>query len=152
MNYELQIARLSDLEVSSYLTVLASALPIAAASIPDVGVMRTLFAEAGIVSVDHNENVSDVDLGRAILILLSELEQFNAVFAKLLSSGPPRKFALMETTAIVTLAVAALQTNVKFEKKSDGTWSLKIEKKALDSKAAVDLVKKLLAKFGASDL
>ena len=84
----------------------------------------------------------------AIRLAASDPEE--AAKLKALASGPTSRAMLgvVGGIALVTAALLVLGTHVKFERRPDGTWSLKIEKKPTKDALLKPLVQKILGLIG----
>lgn len=96
-------------------------------------------ASAGDQSADTGE------LARQALLLLAEDPETSAAIEHLIENPqPPMRFGLGTTVAIVTAAMIALQTHVRFEKDSSGKWKLLVEKMPTKDGLLKDLVSRIL--------
>ena len=69
----------------------------------------------------------------------------------MLITGPATsRMGGVATIAVITAAIIALQTHVKFERDNEGRVHVKIEKKPLDDKLLKDVVDKLFGFFSSS--
>jgi len=84
------------------------------------------------------------DLARATLLWLgSDPARRDAILA--LAQHPPAERFVEPGTIVLSAAVLILlQTHVRFERKPDGTWSLKVEKKPTSESLLKSLIQKLL--------
>ncbi len=89
--------------------------------------------------------VSDGELARQALLLLAEdPETGNAIETMAASSASAEKFDFGATLGLTAAVLIVLQTHVRFERNSDGTWNLKIEKKPTSDALLKGLVQKLI--------
>ena len=90
------------------------------------------------------------DLARQALLVLAENPQYAEAIDALIKAPTDAKRFLgaVETVALVTAVLVVLQTHVRFERKGDGKWSLKVEKKPTSDALLKSLVQKLLAYMG----
>lgn len=86
---------------------------------------------------------SDGELARAALLLVASDPDHSAGIQALLEHGASEGFAALETAALVSAVLIALQTHVRFERDKQGKWTVKIEKKPTDASLLKELVKKL---------
>ena len=85
------------------------------------------------------------DLARSAIDLLAADKQYSGEVQALLSGPAPERFAVVEGALVVTSALVVLQTHVRFERKENGKWTVRIEKKPTDTALLKTLVSKLLA-------
>ena len=93
--------------------------------------------------------VSEGELAREMLLALSSDPELREPLRALIHHPPPQRFLEPGTMALGAAALIALQTHVEFKKNEDGTWSLKIVKEPLSTELIKELIKKLVAYFGA---
>ncbi len=111
--------------------------------------VREALSEAAAISEDTAVS-SGGDLARATLQLLATSDPQIASTLEQLHSGPQAEaLGFVLTVGVITAAIIALQTKVKFEAQEDGTWSVEIEKGALDDNLLKDVIVKLFALAGA---
>ena len=84
------------------------------------------------------------DLARAALIVLADDPQTREAISALASDPEAVSFSIVGTVAIITAALIALQTHVKFERDKDGKVSLTVEKQPTDESLLKPLVTKLI--------
>lgn len=89
--------------------------------------------------------VREGDLARAALLVLAEDPRHGEAISALVSGPGARSFALGETVAVLTAALVALQTRVKFSRDKDGKFTLLIEKAAASDGLLKALAEKLLS-------
>lgn len=90
------------------------------------------------------ESSGEGDLARAALLLLADGSEHRAVLDALVGGPPPQRYAVLETAAVISAVLFALQTHVKIERDKDGRWSFRIEKKPTDNGLLKSLMQKLL--------
>jgi hypothetical protein len=73
---------------------------------------------------------SDADLARAALALAAEDPKARDALDALAEAGAPPTYGVVETVAVVTAAIAVLQTEVSFEKTPAGKWKVKLHKRS----------------------
>lgn len=89
------------------------------------------------------------ELARLTLQLLATSDPGMAATLAGLHAGPRvEAFGLVLTVGVITAAIIALQTKVKFEAKDGGKWSVKIEKGALNDNLLKDVIAKLFGLAG----
>jgi hypothetical protein len=89
--------------------------------------------------------VTESELARSALDVLADDARYAPEIRALLVGRASERFAVVETTALVTAVLVVLQTHVRFERQPNGSWSLEIEKKPTDKTLLGKLVSKLLA-------
>ncbi|AXC15947.1 hypothetical protein ACPOL_6737 (plasmid) [Acidisarcina polymorpha] len=90
--------------------------------------------------------VSEGELAQQALMVLSE-DPATAVAISTMVDQPIRvaqKLDLGATIALTTAVLVVLQTHYKFERHTNGTWTLKLEKKPTSELLLKTLVQKLL--------
>ena len=85
------------------------------------------------------------DAARTALLLLAQDPRQQAILTALIDGPAPERLGVLETTALVSAVLIALQTYVKFERDKDGRWTIQIEKKPTDATLLKALVQKLLS-------
>ena len=90
-------------------------------------------------------SVTTGDAARAALLLLAQDPRQHAILTALIDGPAPERLGVLETTALISAVLIALQTHVKFERDKDGIWTIKIEKKPTDATLLKTLVQKLLS-------
>ena len=92
----------------------------------------------------------DGEAARLALMLLAQDERFAGPIEAMLNGPPPQRMAFDPVTGTLLAAgiLFALQTHFKFERKEDGRWSVKIEKKPTSNSLLTPLVKKLMSMWG----
>jgi hypothetical protein len=89
--------------------------------------------------------VSDGELARqALLVLAEDTDTRNAIETMASQPQSLQKFDLGATIALTTAVLIVLQTHVRFERGTDGKWSLRVEKKPTSEALLKGLVQKLL--------
>jgi hypothetical protein len=84
------------------------------------------------------------DLARTTLLWLgSDPARAEGVLA-LAQHPPTERFMEPGTIVLSTAVLILLQTHVRFERKADGTWSLKVEKKPFSESLLKSLIQKVL--------
>src|SRR5580658_3598404 len=75
--------------------------------------------------------VSDGELARQALVLLAEDPEMHASIETMAANWDDsvQRFDFGAALSLTTAALIALQTHVKFERTSNGKWTLRIEKK-----------------------
>jgi hypothetical protein len=89
--------------------------------------------------------VSSGELARTSLLLLAEEEELRGPIESLIDNPPAQSFDPslgVFTVGMATLVI--LQTDIKFERKENGKWSISVKKKPLNA----DLLKAVIAKLG----
>ncbi|MBC8752451.1 MULTISPECIES: hypothetical protein [Paraburkholderia] len=145
MNLDKRIALLSDEEGIGLLQRFSNAQakrPVPAAL--DASVAKQMHEELEL-SRERSTAASDGEVARAALRLVASDPAHEAGIEALLDHPQGEKFVMVETAAVVSAALIALQTHVRFERDKQGQWTAKIEKKPTDSSLLKDLVKKLLS-------
>lgn len=104
--------------------------------------LATALADELLVVPDDGA-VGEVDLARAAVDLLATDERYRAEVQALLGGPAPERFAVVETTVLITAALVALQTHVRITRNTSGKWAIHVEKKPTD----VAILKKLVAKL-----
>lgn len=97
------------------------------------------------VATDEAGGVSEGELARSALLMLAEDPDQRDHIARSVDSGPMKKFALVETAAVVSAVLLVLQTHIRLERRRDGKWSMMFEKKPTDTRLLRDLIRKLLS-------
>jgi hypothetical protein len=145
MTLDDRIASLSDPEAIDLLQRFSGAQPKhEVPSALDDSISEQMREEVGL-SDETVPPPSEGELARAALrVIVSDPEHRIGVQA-LLDHPQGEKFLVVETAAVVSLILIALQTHVRFERNPQGKWSVKVEKKPTDSSLLKDLVKKLLS-------
>ena len=92
----------------------------------------------------------DGEAARLALAMLAQDERFAGPIETTLKGPTPQRMALgvVEGTLLATGILLALQTYFKFERKENGHWSVKIEKKSTSNSLVAPLVKKLMSVVG----
>ncbi len=92
----------------------------------------------------------DAEAARLALMLLAEDERFACPIETMLKGPPPQRMVVgpVEGTLLAAGIIFALQTHIKFERKEDGRWSVKIEKKPTSNALLSGLIKKLMSMSG----
>ncbi|HYQ91108.1 MAG TPA: hypothetical protein VES89_03280 [Candidatus Competibacteraceae bacterium] len=85
------------------------------------------------------------DAARTALLLLAQDPRQQAILTALIDGPAPERLGVLETTALVSAVLIALQTHLKFERDKDGHWTIKIEKKPTDATLLKTLIQKLLS-------
>ena len=85
-------------------------------------------------------------VARQAFLLLSDIPEYQAPLTILVNGPETERFSTdpITTTAVITAALAILQTHVKFERDKQGRYSFKVEKKATSEQLLKPLVQKLL--------
>jgi hypothetical protein len=74
--------------------------------------------------------LSDANLARAALAVAAEEPTTCSAIELLIERGGPPTYGIVETAAVLTAALAILQTEVTFERAPSGKWKVKLHKKA----------------------
>ncbi|MDX1968422.1 MAG: hypothetical protein SFV23_14695 [Planctomycetaceae bacterium] len=110
--------------------------------------VHTALAEVAAIS-DAAAVSSEGELARATLQLLATSDPSIAEALDQLHSGTQAEaLGFLLTVGVVTAAIIALQTKVTFEAHEDGTWSVAIDKGALDDALLKVVIAKLFALAG----
>ena len=147
MSLDNRIALLSDTEAVGLLQRFSRAQPRQdAPSTLDASVSEQLREELELPD-QTGSTPTEGELARAALRAIASDPEHREGIQALLDNPPTEKFVVIETAAVVSLALVALQTHFRFERDKQGKWTVKLEKKPTDSSLLKDLVKKLLS-FG----
>jgi len=116
----------------------------------DAGVRRALAEAFGVGVAGDGTGASEGEAARLALKLLAASEEGEREGIEGLIDGPRvHTFADPWTGIALSAAlIAALQTHVKIERKADGTWTVKIEKRPTDAGLLAELVRKVLGLYG----
>jgi len=90
------------------------------------------------------------DLARAALLLIAQDPQYRPALEALIAGPQPTRMGPVTTIALVTAALIALQTHVRFERDQQGRIRLKIEHKPMSDRLLKDVIQKLFGYLGAS--
>ncbi len=143
-----RINRLGDNEAMSVLRAYAGARVTEGMPRADDAEVRRALAEAFGVEGD-GVGVSEGEVARLALKLPASEKGTREAIEGLIDGPRVQMFADPVTGIALSVAViAVLQTYVKFERKEDGTWTVKIEKQPTDAGLLVELVRKALGLFG----
>jgi hypothetical protein len=106
-------------------------------------IRRTLQEEFGLAPAPDRPSKGDLSR-RALIVLAQDPETREAI--TVLSKGPqPQSFEPVTTVVIVTAALIALQTHVRFERDAGGKLRVLIEKKPTKDTLLKPLVHKLIS-------
>jgi hypothetical protein len=83
------------------------------------------------------------DLARAALLLAAEDDANREPLRALITGPAPESLGFAASITVITAAIIALQTHVKFERDKDGRLHVKIEKKPLNDALLNDVINKL---------
>ncbi len=77
------------------------------------------------------DSVSEGELARQALLALAEDPETRQAIETMAAAGEqsPQKFDFGATIGITAAVLFVLQTRIKFDRQSDGKWSLQLEKK-----------------------
>jgi hypothetical protein len=106
-------------------------------------IRRTLQEEFGVAPA--SDRPSEGDLARQALIVLAQDPETREAIAALSKGPPPQSFEPVTTVILITAALIALQTHVRFERDASGKLKLFIEKKATKDALLKPLVQKLIS-------
>ena len=113
---------------------------------PDLRQAFVAFSRDSQLSPDATP-ISEGELARqALLVLAEDLETHKAI--ETMAAGwkdQRQKFDLGATLGITAAVLIVLQTNIRFERTSDGKWNLKIEKNATSDALLKGLIQKLIS-------
>jgi hypothetical protein len=98
------------------------------------------------LSQTATEPASEAELARQALVLLADdTDKRSAIEALVAQTGPvPQKFDFGASLAVTAAVMIVLQTHVRFERREDGKWNVKVEKKPTSDALLKGLVQKLL--------
>jgi hypothetical protein len=89
--------------------------------------------------------VTGEELARQALLVLAEDPATGAAIASMAAQpAAPQKFDFGAGLALTTAVLFVLQTHIQFERRKDGAWTLKVEKKPASDALLKSLVQKLL--------
>jgi hypothetical protein len=145
MQLDARIDTLTDSNAVALLTQFAKGQPhqIVPRQLDDQ-VARQLRAAANLQQ-DQTAATTSGDLARTALRLLASDPERRGEVQALLDHPASEKFAIVESALLVSSVLIALETHVRFERSTDGRWSVKIEKKPTNAALLKDLLKKLLS-------
>ena len=147
-----RIDRLGDEEAVSVLRAYAGGRVTETEGMPradDAGVRRALAEAFGVGVAGDGTGASEGEVARLALKLPASEKGTREAIEGLIDGPRVQMFADPVTGIALSAAViAVLQTYVKFERKEDGTWTVKIEKQPTDAGLLVELVRKALGLFG----
>lgn len=146
MTLEQTIRALDDARAEAILDAYARAQPPATAPARLDPLLRDALASVFDLAAPQEPQPDAAELARAALIVLSEDPAHREGIAALIANPPPRKFTgVVESALLITAVLTLLQTRIAFDRRPDGSWSLKLEKQATKSAVLKELVQKLLA-------
>ena len=142
------IDSLDDAAAVSVLRTYASVQREHVAEVPEAsaGLAGALAAEFGQA---EEGGASEGDVARAA-IRLAAADAQEGEKLRALAHGPQARamVGVVGGIALITAALMVLQTHVEFERRPDGTWSLKLVKKPTRDVLLTPLVRKILALIG----
>jgi hypothetical protein len=138
------ILRLSDQEAIRIVHTIARAEAGSAQVMELTPEIRAALADAVPSADEDTGSPVEGDLARAALLWLgSDPARTDGTLA-LAQHPPAERFAEPGTIVLSAAVLILLQTHVRFERKPDGTWSLKVEKKPSSESLLKSLIQKLL--------
>lgn len=92
--------------------------------------------------------VSEGELARVALHVVASVPANVEPLRALITGPQPRTLAVGSTVAVITAAIIALQTRIKFVKDEKGKTRIEVEKAALSDNVLTDLIAKLFTFAG----
>jgi hypothetical protein len=145
-----QIRELDDASAARMLSLIARAHQDQGEQAPPSRELAGALNEALDGTCEGVPDPGDGEAARLALTVLAQDERFAGPIEAMLNGPPPQRMVLdpVGGTLLAAGILFALQTHFKFERKEDGRWSVKIEKKPTSNSLLTPLVKKLMSAVG----
>jgi hypothetical protein len=145
---EEKIAALDDITAMQILDVVAKAIFMTEDYETELTPEMKQELEAELDISAQETSASEGDIAREALILLSKDPETRKSITALIEKPPPDRFGIVTSVALVTAALLALQTHVRFERTETGKIKVFIEKKPTSESLLKPLVQKVLSFVG----